>query len=258
MVDSKTSSHSQVTERTCILLREVARHGQHGARLLDITNATKLSRPTVHRILQTLISERFLQQTDGRRYRLGAALFEIGMVAPSPLGNLQPFRAIVQRLADECGDTVYLAIRRGDEAYYLFRCEGSYPIRTHVVNATQTLPLVAGHSGRALLAAMGEAEVEEIIARALSTPELFGAGSPDRLREEIEVTRRKGYGWSRDVTFVGVAGLTTCVPNQNGPAYLALTISAISARLDPKRAEELLPKLLNTAKDIGLQVQAKG
>lgn len=247
-------TQSQVTQRTCLLLREVARHGQAGARLMDITTSTGLSRPTVHRILRTLVDEDFLQQTDGRRYRLGAALFEIGIVAPSPLGNLGPYQEIVQELANICGDTVYLAIRRGDDAHYLSHCEGSFPIRTHVVNANQTLPLVTGHSGRALLAAMSEIEADEIINRAKSIPNIFGVSSDVSLREEIDMVRQKGYGWSRDVTFVGVAGLTTCVPNPNGQAYLALTISAITARLDPQRAQELLPHLLNAAKKIGEKI----
>ena len=238
---------SQVVERTCAILREVSRHGPRGARLIDVTRNTGLSRPTVHRILSTLVSERFVRRTAERRYQLGSVLYEMGLNAPSPVSDLRRLRAIVQALADECGDTVYLAMRQGDHAHYLLRCEGAYPVRTHVVAANQSLPLVSGHSGRALLAAMGEEEAEDIIARAARTPALFHETDPSGLREEVAATRKRGYGLSRDVTFVGVAGLTVAVPNPNGTPYLALTISCISQRLEPERAKDLLPILQGAA-----------
>lgn len=242
-------ARSQVVQRTCTVLRALAGFGHAGGRLLDVTTATGLSRPTVHRILQTLADERFIQQLPSRRYRLGTAMFEIGMSAPSPVGDLEPFRRLVQRLADSCGDTVYFAIRRDDLAFYLLRCEGAFPVRTHVVDTNQTLPLVRSHSGRALLASLDEEKADEIIRRAEGT-KLFGATDPDGLREEIDFVRRNGYGWARDVTLIGVAGLTVPVPNANGRSYLALTISSISQRLDRDRALALLPELRNTARAI--------
>ncbi|MFB9950550.1 IclR family transcriptional regulator C-terminal domain-containing protein [Rhizobium puerariae] len=110
--------------------------------------------------------------------------------------------------------------------------------------------LVSGHSGRALLGAMPEEEAEDIILRAAQTPSLFLETDAACLREEVDMVRRKGFGWARDVTFVGVAGLTVPVPNPNGAPYLALTISSISQRLTPDRAKSLLPLLHATSKRI--------
>lgn len=254
--EEEAGARSQVVQRTCAILRALAGFGHGGGRLLDITRVTGLSRPTVHRILRSLADERFIQQLPSRRYRLGTAMFEIGMSAPSPVGDLEPFRRLVQKLADTCGDTVYFAIRRDDLAFYLLRCEGAYPVRTHVVDASHTLPLVGSHSGRALLAALGEDKAEEIIRRAEGT-KLFGAATPDGLREEIDFVRRNGYGWARDVTILGVAGLTVPVPNVNGRPYLALTISSISQRLDRDRALALLPELQATARAIASTIELK-
>ena len=243
---SEKDGKSQVVERTCAILREVAKHGPHGARLIDVTVGTGLSRPTAHRILSTLVAENFVRQTALRRYQLAPLIHEMGLSAPSPVEDLSRLRPVIQALADRCGDTVYLAMRRGDYATYLLRCEGAYPIRTHVVAANQALPLVSGHSGRALLAAMPEAEAEDIISRAARDTSLFLETSPDGVRDEVDQVRERGYGWSRDVTFTGVAGLTMAVPNPNGTAYLAVTISTITPRLSATRAEELLPLLRET------------
>lgn len=244
------ASKSQVVERTCAILRELSLHGQRGARLIEVTTKTGLSRPTAHRILNTLVTQHFVRRTADRRYQLGPVLHEIGLSAPSPLGDMRKLRGILQSLADECGDTVYLAMRRGDYAHYLLRCEGAYPVRTHVVSAEQSLHLVGGHSGRSLLAAMSEEEAEDIVSRAELTPSLFRETTADGLRDEVERIRRDGYGWSRDVMFAGVAGLTMPVPNPNGRSYLAVTISSISQRLIPDRVKALLPSLQSTASKI--------
>ena len=252
--NSSTTSKSQVVERTCLILRELGRHGPSGARLIDLTNRSGLSRPTVHRILSTLTMEKFVERTSNRKYRLSSVIYELGLNAPSPVGDPVKFRPIVQELADICGDTVYLAMRTGDFTHYLLRCEGAYPIRTHVVAANQTLHLVSGHSGRALLASMPEDEAEDIITRASRNPDLFGEATPDSFRDEVYNVREKGYGWARDVTFIGVAGLTIPVPNPRGSAYLALTISSIPQRLTPERAQELLLLLKSKAREISSMV----
>lgn len=244
------SNRSQVVERTCLILRELGRYGPHGARLLDLTERTQLSRPTVHRILSTLTAERFVERTTKRRYRLSSLMHELGLNAPSPVGDPTRLRPIIQALADKCGDTVYLAIRSGDFAHYLLRCEGAYPIRTHVVSANQTLHLVATHAGRALLASMPRDEAEDVIARATRDRKLFGEATPDGLRDEVEKIRKSGYGWARDVTFLGVAGLTISVPNPRGTAYLAMSISSIPQRITSERAETLLPDLKAAAERI--------
>lgn len=248
---------SQVVERTCEILRQVARQGPYGARLKDITENTGLSRPTVHRILSTLVTENFVRRTADRRYQLAPLIHEMGLSAPSPVEDLSKLRQLIQALADFTGDTVYLAMRRSDYATYLLRCEGAYPIRTHVVSTNQAIPLVSGHSGRALLAAMPEEEAEDIIARASRDPALFLETTPDGLRDEVDFVRANGYGWSRNVTFIGVAGLTVPVPNANGPSYLAVTISTITPRLSETRAAELLPALKDKASEVAAVVSGQ-
>lgn len=249
------SGKSQVVERTCLILRALGRHGPRGARLVDLTEQTGISRPTVHRILATLGDQEFVQRTRDRRYRLSSIFYEMGLSAPSPVGDPETLRPLIQAMADRCGDTVYLAMRTGDFAHYLLRCEGAYPIRTHVVGSNQTLHLVGGHSGRALLASMPEEEAEDIIARASRDRSLFGEATPDGLRDEVEQVRAKGYGWSRDVTFIGVAGLTLPVPNPRGAAYLAVTISSIPQRLTPERAQILRKDLAETAEQVSRIVE---
>lgn len=244
-----------VVVKTCAVLREIARAGPGGVRITDLTRNCGYSRPTAHRILSALKAEGFVRQADTRRYQLTPLVHEIGLSAPSPAGNLAVLRQPIQSLSDDCGDTVYLSRRNGSNAFYLLRGEGAYPIRTYVVQPYQALHLVSCHSGRALLAAMPDEEADAIIEQAwIENCALFNAATRESLREEIDYVREHGFGWARDVTFAGVAGLTKAVPNPHGPAYLAVTISCISQRLTFERVTELLPRLDRAVEEIRLLI----
>jgi DNA-binding IclR family transcriptional regulator len=52
--ETETSTGAQTVDRACELLREIARTGVAGVRILDLCHATGLSRPTAHRILRSL------------------------------------------------------------------------------------------------------------------------------------------------------------------------------------------------------------
>lgn len=248
--DESRKNGSLVAKKTCEIIREVARYGNIGARLQDLSSATKIARPTVHRILSTLVNEKFIKQNSQKRYILGAEIFEIGTLAPSPIQNIAPLRRLVQELADITGDTAYLAIRRAERAFYVLRCEGEYPIRTHYVEAGHSVPLVASHCGHALLSAMEPSKAADIISRAELTPKMFGSGNPDLLRDEIVQFRKQGFCWATNVTFKGVAGIAAPILDKAGHGYLAISVSAISARLDRKRAASISVPLLETAQKI--------
>ena len=83
---SASVAGAQTVDRACTLLKEIARHGASGARLLDLTKNSGLCRPTVHRILQSLASPAFVRQDPAtRRYQLGVGLFALGLAAPNPV-----------------------------------------------------------------------------------------------------------------------------------------------------------------------------
>jgi DNA-binding IclR family transcriptional regulator len=247
---------SQAIERACAILKELARHGRSGARLLHLTEATRLSRPTAHRMLQSLIQEGFVTQHASRRYGLGPVLFELGLFAPAPIENLDRFRPLIEDLADRCGDTAYLMIKRGADVVYLIRGEGAYPIRTYVIAVGERLPMPASLGGIALLAGEHDDDVDAAMLTIDPANERFRNASQAYVRNQIEFVRKNGYGWGVDVVMEGVGGLAAAVPNRNGAAYLAVSISAIKTRLIGERVQQVSAMLLDTCNKIAAQVDA--
>ena len=121
---------AQTVERACVLLQEIARAGREGARMLDLCSATGFSRPTAHRILRSLAAAGFVRQAQGsRRYQLGAALFELGLAAPTPVECFPAVTQAIDDLAEATGDTVYLMLRSGDDVVCAWRGVGGAPSR---------------------------------------------------------------------------------------------------------------------------------
>ena len=75
-VSSTNSETPPTIHRAAQLLRAIASRGRDGARLVDLTQHTRLQQPTARRILKSLIAEGIvMQQAESRRYLLGHLVF---------------------------------------------------------------------------------------------------------------------------------------------------------------------------------------
>jgi acetyl-CoA synthetase len=81
-LSSDVITGTQSLERAFILLREVASHGNRGARLTDLAADTGLTKATVRRLLAAMIRDKLIEQEETtRRYFLGTEVFVLGTIA---------------------------------------------------------------------------------------------------------------------------------------------------------------------------------
>ena len=112
---TEVGTGTQSLERAVTLLREVASHGNRGARLTDLVADSGLSKATVRRLLAALIRESLLEQDEStRRYYLGADTFVLGTIAAARFGTHNLSANAVARLsalshAKYVGDAIPLA-----------------------------------------------------------------------------------------------------------------------------------------------------
>jgi DNA-binding IclR family transcriptional regulator len=245
---------AQTIERACKILRALAKNGRTGSRLIDVRQGTGLSHPTAHRILQSLVREGLVTRHRSRRYGLGPALYELGLIAPTPVEDFEQLRPHLQSLADRCGDSCYLMVRRGHDVVYLMRAEGAYPIRAYTIAAGERLPMPASLGGIALMANLPDEIIEEILTGVDPLVPAYRNASKPYVRLQIEFIRKNGYGWGVNVVMEGVGGLSCVVPNPNGVPYLALSVSAITSRVTPERAPQVAVMMRRAADDIAGQI----
>src|SRR6185437_6913003 len=145
-----------------------------------------MHKSTVSRLLAVL-QARGLVRRDGDRFSPGPELARLGAVAVGSLALTQVAREPLERLAQQTGETVNLAVRQGDLALNVQQVQTS-----HFVGMTdwtgRGAPLHAAANGKVLLAfgAMDvPAELERLTPRTIT--------NRTALRSELEGVLRRGY-----------------------------------------------------------------
>ncbi|WP_411880300.1 IclR family transcriptional regulator [Polaromonas sp. YR568] len=246
--EAENSTGAQTVDRACELLREIARTGAGGVRILDLCHATGLSRPTAHRILRSLQLAGLVRQSpENRRYALGSGLFELGMAAPNPITQFPQVRSVAEELAASTEDTVYLMLRSYDDVLCAWRAQGAYPIKANVVALGDRRPMGASVAGLCLLAGLPEAESNALIAANAPYLPAFCRMTPADVTRHVNDARDKGYSVGVNAVMEGVTAVGMAVPASYQRPCMALSVSAISSRIPPERIPALVEQLKRSA-----------
>lgn len=239
---------TQSLSRAAALLRVIATRNSVGLRLSELVAATGLERPTVRRLLQGLMREGFVRQAAStHRYFLGRALFELGLAASPDFDVRGVCVPSLERIAARTGDTAFLTMRSAFDSVCIDRYEGSYPIRalTVEIGARRALGSTAG--GLALLAKLNDPEVEAIVSANAQRLGRYGALDSTKLRMMVRRARTLGYALNRNDIIEGVTGVGFAIRGRPDLPDLALSVAAISSRLDDERQKEVVDVLRSEA-----------
>lgn len=194
----------------------------------------ELPLPTAYHLLNTLTAEGLLTKLKDRRYRLGpkigllAEAFAAQMAAPERL--LQCVRA----LAERTGETAYLSDWRDGEVMVLSFVEGRRAVRVSGVHIGSGGQAHARASGKAMLAALPPAELDEYLGgRRLHACTDRTITSKQVLRDELERIRLQGHAID-DEEFVEGVG---CVGAPVADGRIALAVSAPIGEFRKHRSE---------------------
>lgn len=201
------ATSAQTVGKAVHLLRLVASSQSNNLRLLDIAAMAALDKSTAHRLLQRLVHERLLVRDRVRGYRLGPLLYELGLGALPETNLCELSQAALHELAQATGDMVFLVLRSGYDTVCLNRIAGNFPIQTMMRSIGDRHPLGVGAGGLAILAALGDADVELAIAAVAPLLQRYRL-SERMLHRAVAATRERGYAVdegcaARDVTAVG-------------------------------------------------------
>lgn len=244
--------------RGVALLKLLATAGVRGMALTDIAVKARIPHPTVHRVLQQLVSERLVDRhPELRRYRLGPLAFELGLASATFYDIRDLCDAAMANLAGASEDTTYLVVRSGFEAVCMHRREGSFPIRTLILDVGSRRPLGVGAGGLALLSAMDDVERSAIIERV--TPMLAGYEGLDAavLQEACLQTRKRGYSLIKSTINLGVTAVGQVFYSSVGQPMGALSVAALSQRMTAQRIEATVKNLDVACKDLGRRLRER-
>lgn len=249
---------AQTLRRGLMVLRLLTRVGPGGLRMSDICRQVAFAKATAVRLTQALVDEGFvLKDPASGRYRLGPEAFAVGLAA-EPSYELQRLAAPTLRaLAAETEDTVFFSVLHGHETICLSRDEGDFPIRNQLLKPGDRVPLGVGAGGCALLAALADAQVAEVLAHTHATRALRYPSCTDAaLRQMVRETRAHGWCVLPGLLLPDSWAVAVVVRDPHAQPVAAITVAAIKSRLAPARRSAIGQRLLRASAEITRLAQA--
>lgn len=229
---------TQSIERVVGMLRVVASRGRRGMRIADVVSVSGLPMSTCFRMLQRLELEGLVvRDAMTRKYHLGPLLYELGLLAQPRYQLAELCEQAMQAIAEETQDTVYLSERRGLESICTSRVLGDYPIKALTLDVGIRRPMGVGAGGLAILSALPEGEVAQIVQANDARYAKFGTFEPGFVQRAVAQTRAQGYAFLDSAATPGTAAVGVAFPPDNPVA--AISVAAISSRLEPARRAQV-------------------
>ncbi|WP_394755103.1 IclR family transcriptional regulator [Rhodoferax sp.] len=243
---------AQTLRRGLAVLRLLTRTGPSGLRVGEISRRLVLNKATAIRLTRTLLEEGFVvRDLASSCYRLGPEAFAVGLAA-EPSYELQRLAASTLRnLAMETGDTVFFSVLHGYESICLSRDEGDFPIRNQLIKAGDRWPLGVGAGACAMLAALSDEQVDDVLTRnAELRAERFARCTDKTIRSLVLETRAKGYCVQPGLVIESSWAVGVPVYDVGGRPVAAISLAAIESRLGPARSAALGNRLMQASSEL--------
>ncbi|MBA84337.1 MAG: IclR family transcriptional regulator [Rhodobacteraceae bacterium] len=214
----------------------------------ELAQRTGLPNSTVSRLTYTLLKLGYLvYHEETGRYRMGVPVLGLGYACLGGLRIRETVQPHMQRLADESGDGVMVALGGRDDMKmtYIAAARASAGMISLQLNVGSRLSLARSAMGRAYIAGTDEHERNQIMQRLQErTPPADWSRLQDEIEEAAQQIRTRGFYlnkgmWQPDVNAVSVPyrsmhGDTPMLAfNLGGPAYI-LPIDRLENELGPK------------------------
>lgn len=224
-----------------------------GYRLSDLAVRTGLSASTVHRLLATLESRRFVQFDRAQsKWHVGVRSFTVG----ASFARRRNFSAqaipYLRKLRDLTRETANLAMVDDEFIIVLTRME-SREIMRSLTQVGGRVPMVTSGVGKAVLATYSDEDVGAVI-RHHGMPRLTEKSivRPSDLFKELEKIRKQGYALDDEEACMGLRCVAAVVYNDCAEPLAAISVSGMTSRLTDQR----LPEIGQVVRDVAAELTA--
>lgn len=239
----------QSLDRALGVLTSVARLER--AALSDLSREIGVPTATTHRILTTLQKHGFVSfSVERQEWMIGVEAYRTGASFLRHNSVVEIGRSVLRRLMQESGETANLAVPDGHEVVFVGQVETSNPIRAFFPPGART-PMYASGTGKAILAALGDAARAKVLAGTQLVPFTPGTcASTEALQADLAETRARGWSYDREERHEGMSCIGAAIFNDKGEPCAGVSVSGPTARFCAARAPELAEFVVEAAQEI--------
>ncbi|MDO0938452.1 IclR family transcriptional regulator [Streptomyces sp. DG2A-72] len=239
----------QSVDRAISVLEILAQRGEAG--VSEVAAEIDVHKSTAFRLLGALEARGLVEQAGERgKYRLGFGIVRLAGAVTGRIDITQQGRPVCERLAEELGETVNIAVLQENYAVNLYEVRGPGAVSAYNW-VGQLTPLHATSSGKILLAHLPAKERAALLAGAglnKVTPRTISAKT--KLEKNLAEARERGYALAMEELEVGLHAMAAPVRDRNGQVIAALSASGPSYRFTEERMHEVSPVLRKGAEEI--------
>ncbi len=236
-------------DRAISVMEILAQRGEAG--VSEVAGEIEVHKSTAFRLLGALEARGLVEQAGERgKYRLGFGIVRLAGAVTGRIDITQQGRPVCERLAEEIGETVNIAVMQEHYAINLYQVRGPGAITAHNW-VGQLTPLHATSSGKILLAHLPATERATVLSDAgmkKVTPRTITAKT--KLEKNLAEARERGYAFTLEEFELGLHAMAAPVRDRDGEVVAALSASGPSYRFTEERLHELAPVLTKGAQEI--------
>lgn len=218
----------------------------------ELARTLDLPKSTVQRLLRTLAQEGWAQTSNDAvtRWQISPRLISLARGDNLSRSLRDVAMPHLTALGASTGETVHFSVLDRDVQLVLIeRVDSIHPVRTfNAIGATTALHTSC--SGKAVLAMLPPAHVEEILARPLAKVMPNTIVDPQHLTHQILEARDRGYAVNISENRANVCAVGAAVADGSGRPVAAVAVSMPDIRFEPARAPEWGALVRDTARAI--------
>ena len=220
-----STNGAQAIDRAAQLLALVVEAGEPIS-FTELAEETGLARSTTSRLLAALEDNRLLERDSSGTYICGP-LFALYAARHDPWSQVARLaEPILQKIGAETGETVNLAVPRGDTVVQIAQVNATYMLGSRDWMRV-TVPPHCSALGKVLYAfdclPVPDGALEQLTERSYATSAA--------LKADIATIRRRGYATTREELEIGLDAVAAPVHGRDGTVIGAIGVSGPSARL---------------------------
>ena len=242
---------SGVLDRTLAILELLSQQGQ-GMELAAVAEQLNLPKSAAHRLLNDLLKAGYVRQTrELGEYMLTTKIISMGLTYLSKSGVVDVAQPLIDRLAEQTGELVRLAVIDGDRLTWVARAQGARQGLRYDPDMGSIARLSCSSSGWAWLSTLSEDAALSLIAQqGLGLPQDFGPNAPSTLQavlQALQDTRDNGFALTQETYTPGLNAMAAPVGLSGQLPMGTISIAGPAARLTRERMLSFAPDLLSCA-----------
>lgn len=218
--------------------------------LAEISRRLDMPKSTVHNLLNTMLSEGFIERADRDTYALGTAIIRLSQSVRVNVELRDRAAPLLRELADKTDESVYLTVLDSGHALYIYAIESSKRLLARSAVGDRA-HLHCTSVGKAMMAFLAEDEVQGIVEQSdLPAFTEHTITDHEALYKDLRQTRHRGYAIDNQEHELHTYCIGAPILDAYGQVIGACSISGNESAILDSRIDDLAHSVMYTAENI--------